>query len=406
MLLFPITCNSFRFYTTRLDDDRFSLFLFFLSLLTFKESVQIVICRFFIPRIKFDYLIQQGCSAAMKAAAFSHTLAQQVANFKNFGFILVKCPPLQQKSELIVMEKGILCHYNDIKDTFTYRLWRNFNYVSTSTKRHSIPLPLSFMGKVDGTTLPEESVVRCTISHILPFLKTQLRSHSPLVEFSTVIALSGAEKQESHTDVPFSKNNFVISAFVALTPVELENGATCVFSGSHTEVAHQRFMRPSTQLYNADGSADVVFVGDEAPGGKWEGGADGYQPQDTLEDCSSFPEEAAVLEPGDILLFNTQLAHYGGANVCPSKRPRALLSFSFQNVDNENDNVNNDYSPDCSLQDDGNVIEHAKDASKPSNTDNAVQTRSASEEYDKIPEFTYHCDRSVTVKNFTLNDFK
>jgi hypothetical protein len=37
----------------------------------------------------------------------------------------------------------------------------------------------------------------------------------------------------------------------------------------------------------------------------------------------------AQLSAGDILLFNTMIFHYGGANT--SQLPRALLSFSFQN---------------------------------------------------------------------------
>lgn len=330
----------------------------------------------------------------MKAAVFTNNLAQQVATFKRVGFILVKCPPTQKAANLAAMEADVLNYYDSVKDTFSYRLWRNFNYVSTSTNRHSIPLPLSFMGNVTGNVLSEDSIVGCSVRHVLPFLNTQLRSHSPLVEFSTVIALPGAEKQESHTDVPFSKNNFVISAFVALAPVKLANGATCVFAGSHSEAAHQRFMRPGVQQYNTDGSADTVFIGDEAAsGGAYQTGGSGDASRVTLVDNPSFPEEVAELEPGDILLFNTQVAHYGGANICPIGRPRALLSFSFQNVDNDNDNVNNDYSPDTSS------TELAETAAE------ATRVRSASDRYNKIPEFTYHCDSSVASRNFTLNDF-
>ena len=42
----------------------------------------------------------------------------------------------------------------------------------------------------------------------------------------------------------------------------------------------------------------------------------------------SAPACYAQLQAGDVLLFNTMLFHYGGANL--SAHPRALLSFSFQ----------------------------------------------------------------------------
>jgi ectoine hydroxylase-related dioxygenase (phytanoyl-CoA dioxygenase family) len=37
---------------------------------------------------------------------------------------------------------------------------------------------------------------------------------------------------------------------------------------------------------------------------------------------------AAVLEAGDVLLYDSSLFHFGGANL--SQLPRALLMFSFQ----------------------------------------------------------------------------
>lgn len=58
--------------------------------------------------------------------------------------------------------------------------------------------------------------------------------------------------------------------------------------------------------------------------------AAGKELEDSVEvqiASNSLPH-AAVLEIGDILVYNTQLFHFGGAN--DSISPRALLTFSFQ----------------------------------------------------------------------------
>lgn len=68
----------------------------------------------------------------------------------------------------------------------------------------------------------------------------------------------------------------------------------------------------------------------------------------------------AMLEPGDILIFDTKLFHHGTSNM--SLLTRALMCLSFQK----------------------------KDVFGNSETVNG---------------FTYHCDRSVSNKNITLHDF-
>lgn len=72
----------------------------------------------------------------------------------------------------------------------------------------------------------------------------------------------------------------------------------------------------------------------------------------------------AQLQAGDVLLFNTMIFHYGGANV--SQLPRALLSFSFQ---------------------------------RGNNGENGLPTTT-----DPIDGFTYHCHSSVKG-NWTLGNF-
>lgn len=308
----------------------------------------------------------------VKPAKYSSSLLQQVSSFKKLGYVLIKRPPTQDALVLSQLNSEILQYHESIKKTFKYRFWRYFNYVSTAENRHSIPLPLSFMQR-------DSSVVDSTMRHIFPLLNSLLCSHSPLVEFSTIISLPGAEKQEVHSDIPFSRNSFIVSVFVALAPVRMENGPTCIFSGSHTAESHEANARKTTRFYNSDGSEDVPPDWDR----DWEAATGHGDDYHSLPLDQKYPEIGAMMEPGDILLFNTQVLHCGGANT--SQKPRALLSFSFQNVNADNDNLHFDFT------------------SVPNEPESRIRDVTAS--YDMLPEFTYHCDQSVLKENICLNSF-
>ena len=251
----------------------------------------------------------------MQRAKFSVGQANQVFAFVNSGFVLIKRPVLQTTEEsarLTVVNTFILKHLENEVSSWRYNLWRVFNKVDNYENRHSLPLPL---------TKDITDVLNTTIGAIRPFLDSQLSKEAALVELNSLISMPGSLKQEMHSDIPFSMDNMLISGFIALKDVNLECGPTHLFAGSHTGAYHRRCPTQSiTTYYGSDGMPEYV--------------TDKYAIAETAEETAAAlvakaaPACYAILEAGDVLLFNTMLFHYGGANI--SALPRAMLSFSFQ----------------------------------------------------------------------------
>lgn len=259
----------------------------------------------------------------MQRAKFSKNLADQVAAFKSSGFVLIK--PLNTTSatdriELQAANTYILRHLHDERSSWRYKLWRAWNQVASSDKRHSLPLPLVAAIK---------TILTRTVGDIRPFLDSQLPICSELVELNSLVSMPGSLEQDVHADIPFSSDNVLISGFIALADVNLIDGPTYLHAGSHAQSFHNSIsIASSSTYYSSDGS--VEYTEEEQPHTPTT--ASGSTGNTTAEGVKASPQITpacyAQLKAGDVLLFNTMVFHYGGANT--SSVPRALLSFSFQ----------------------------------------------------------------------------
>ena len=77
-------------------------------------------------------------------------------------------------------------HLDASRRTLRYRIWRHFNSVSTATRRHALPLPLS---PRLAAFLPR------AIAPLRPLLAAALPPAAPLVELSAVVTFPGADQQ-------------------------------------------------------------------------------------------------------------------------------------------------------------------------------------------------------------------
>ena len=283
----------------------------------------------------------------MQKAKFSRTLVEQIHSFNTLGYVLIKKSMGNgEKAELEAAKEYILHRFARKQDTWTYKLWRMFNKVSTADKRHSLVLPS------DMIIL---NVLNSTIGRIRPFLNSQLSGDASMVELNSLISLPGSLQQDVHADIPYSDDNLLISGYIALSEVALEDGPTCLHAGSHTQAFHKSIRtKPLDTHYSSDGSVD-----DEMYAG-FSTGREGKITNEESAEAVQSPPSYALLQAGDILLFNTMVFHYGSANT--SALPRALLSFSFQRCSTTSGNM------------------------------------------EPINGFTYHCHNSVAGK-FTLNNF-
>lgn len=170
------------------------------------------------------------------------------------------------------------------------------------------------------------------IGAIRPFLDAEVGSASPLVELSAIMSMPGSIDQDVHSDIPF-QNSLILAGFVALKDIKASDGPTCVYMGSHTELFHRWKSTTSTmpnpespKYYNSDGSYiddddKVPSVGQEAEEMDEESSA-------AMAGIANSPPLSALLDEGDVLLFDTKLFHFGSANT--SLLPRNLLCFAFQ----------------------------------------------------------------------------
>lgn len=241
------------------------------------------------------------------AASFIATPAAQILHLKEFGYVVIKRSPLQDLETLQQLNREVL-DYAEVKcNSKKYKFWRYFNSVSTSDNRHSIPLPIT-----DLTM----RVLKESIGSIRTFLDYRLRDESPLIELSAIITYPGAQQQQLHCDTPYQPDNPLISGFVALSRITVENGPTCVLERTHTEEAHTKHVMPDlSTFYSVEGEEIMPIV--------------------PLDKCRSvladiYLTKQALLDPGDMLIFNTNIFHYGSANTSVGTAGRALLCFGFQ----------------------------------------------------------------------------
>ena len=258
-----------------------------------------------------------GFRAVMVAAkvTYSDTLEDQVARFETDGFAIIQRSSNASIECLSRLETDILEDFEDGRSSALYRVWRQFNRVATAENRHSVALKLS----------PNlaDALQEC-IGNVRPFLDTKMSPASVLVELSSIISFPGAEDQEIHSDTPWVEDNdLIISGFLALSPMTIKRGPTCLFPGTHTRDFHSSISSTTSRAsyYAADGSleTDVAMIS--------------AQPTESSRESSQIDaffgdSEDAVLDAGDLLLFDTRVFHYGSANI--SQGPRPLVCFSFQ----------------------------------------------------------------------------
>lgn len=116
-------------------------------------------------------------------AKFSKTLPEQIENFSQQGYILIRRSKSTSSEDFIQLNTNILDYFETIRSSYKYKCWRFFNSVSTSKNRHSIPLPYTVAFRSD--------ILYSSLGHIRPFLNTILNSHDPLVEASGILSLPG-----------------------------------------------------------------------------------------------------------------------------------------------------------------------------------------------------------------------
>ena len=241
--------------------------------------------------------------------AFSVGLSEQIGSFRKKGYVLVSRTLPEDHDRIAKLREEILDEFETKRNSLRYLLWRKFNSVATPENRHSMPLRL--------TPLVMDALKGC-IGPVSPFLDAQLSPKAELVELSALISLPGSCDQVVHCDTEFFEGgDTIVSGFLALAPVTLEQGPTCLFPGTHTKGFHDSI--PSATCannhYGPDGTLESPVLEQEP----WA---------DRIGTVITFPAEHALLNAGDLLLFDTRVFHYGSGNA--SGIPRPLVYFSFQ----------------------------------------------------------------------------
>ena len=265
----------------------------------------------------FDILPQS--SSTIIPAKFNTTFIDQIESYQTKGFTVIRRSNDQSVQSLTQVNVDVLSQLSNIQNSYLYQFQRYFNYnnVRQPSLRHSFPLANSPM---------LYQVLSEAIYNIRPLLDSQLSPNSPLIDLSSIVSMPGSERQKTHTDIPYSNNNKIIAGFIALSPVLLESGPTCLYAGSHTQQFARRHVDNTifdVSHYNSDGS-DAIDSNTIPPKINTNSSADDV----AVDVTAASPAVAAILDVGDIVIYNTQLFHYGGANT--TTIPRALLMFAFQ----------------------------------------------------------------------------
>ena len=120
-----------------------------------------------------------------------------------------------------------------------------------------------------------------------------------LYELAALISDPGSPQQPFHPDTPYRDDQgvAVLTAFIALQPVDETMGPTLFVPGSHTAEAHAAFNQRD------DGGDARLAVLRRQP--VWR----------------------AALGAGDVALFDSRLIHCGSANRSPRRRVLFYISF-------------------------------------------------------------------------------
>lgn len=263
-------------------------------------------------------------------AKFASTLKEQILFFKNNGFVLIKRSSNQNINNINLVNEEIISYFQSETSSWKYKIERflGINSVGTPFKRYSIKLPLLHNIK---------KFLSSTIIDLNPFLSHILKPNAVLVELSTLVSGPGSHDQAKHSDISYS-NAFILSGFIATSQVLLSNGPTCLYPGTHSKAYHRRIPKKRNNIYYSPEGEAIEL--EPLMSANIEDGYDDETLEETLAADIAFncDPQTAILEIGDILLFDTKIFHYGSANL--SSVNRALLSFSFQER-NSSGNIEN-----------------------------------------------------------------
>jgi ectoine hydroxylase-related dioxygenase (phytanoyl-CoA dioxygenase family) len=169
-----------------------------------------------------------------------------------------------------------------------------FGDVLARENRHDLKLDL---------TPPVRYAVYALLGTLGPLFAALLGDDALLYELAALISDPQSPEQPFHPDLPFvdGQGRAVLTAFVALQPIDELMGPTRFVPGSHTTESHAAF--------NAADEATKL----------------GY--------LRSQPVALGILDAGDCTLFDARTIHCGGANLSPHRRVVFYLSFHARHAE-------------------------------------------------------------------------
>jgi hypothetical protein len=201
----------------------------------------------------------------VKSVTYDEDIVSQISSLKTKGYTIIRYCDVGQTlgshHKYGLLKEEILTLFASKKESWLYNIWRYFNHVRAPEKRHTIPLPNSALLM---------NVLTSVMTRVKPVLLSQLSLNSPLVDLSTILSLpgnklsaygtcivcnssrikfqiflniishciAGSTRQKTHTDIPYSDNELILSGLVALSRVDVLNGPTYLYAGSHTKSFH------------------------------------------------------------------------------------------------------------------------------------------------------------------------
>lgn len=185
-------------------------------------------------------------------AIVSNDINSQIKSFHENGYVIIKKSQNQNMNYINDLNIDIMNQLNEMKSNYFFQLFRTIKEYKVRSQTNRYAIPLEMTTKLYATFTE-------TMNNIRPFLLSQLPYNSPLVNLSSIITDPGSERQKTHSDIPQS-NNKIIAGFMALSIINIENGPTMLYAGSHTKAFHTRHVYNNHSIkdepmhYNNDGS--------------------------------------------------------------------------------------------------------------------------------------------------------
>jgi ectoine hydroxylase-related dioxygenase (phytanoyl-CoA dioxygenase family) len=191
---------------------------------------------------------------------------------------------LRSRDEFVALESG------DLFGAHFGKVLSRRDPSSGATRRHDLKLSL---------TPPVSEAVVELLSALGPTIAQSLGEDAVLYELAALISDPGSPQQPFHPDTRFRDDQgvAVLTAFVALQPVDERMGPTQFLPASHTADAHAAFNTRD------DGSRAFHAL------------------------LRSRPTYRGLLGRGDATLFDSRLLHCGGGNESPRRRVLFYASF-------------------------------------------------------------------------------